>query len=108
MSPPGPVAVFSRTTFASATAPKSQPARVYGTHGAGVVLGSPVPGSTVTMLDRPSAGGGPVSSPRAGPDFKDDEEGGGPSVFKERYEIATARPRPSGGERVGVGQIPLA
>ena len=33
--PGGPVPVFSRTMFASATAPKSQPARVYGTQGAG-------------------------------------------------------------------------
>ena len=35
MSPLGPVPVFSSTVFAVATAPKSQPARVYGTHGAG-------------------------------------------------------------------------
>src|ERR671930_394585 len=36
MSPKGPVPVFISSTFASPTAPKSQPARVYGTHGAGV------------------------------------------------------------------------
>src|SRR6476620_5581317 len=35
MSPLAEVPVFSRTVFAVATAPKSQPARVYGTHGAG-------------------------------------------------------------------------
>ena len=38
MSPAGPVPVFSSTTFADAVAPQSQPARVYGTHGAGVFL----------------------------------------------------------------------
>src|ERR671937_1712017 len=32
------IAVFSRIVFAVATAPKSQPARVYGTHGAGAIL----------------------------------------------------------------------
>src|SRR5207247_8984347 len=32
------IAVFSRTVFAVATAPTSQPARVYGTHGAGAIL----------------------------------------------------------------------
>src|SRR5215813_15603347 len=65
MSPPGPVPVFSSTMFADATAPKSHPARVYGTHGAGVVLGAPVAESSVTMLDRPSAGGVPTSSTRS-------------------------------------------
>src|SRR5262245_34599208 len=32
------MAVFSRTVFAVATAPTSQPARVKGTHGAGAIL----------------------------------------------------------------------
>ena len=32
------IAVFSRIVLAVATAPKSQPARVYGTHGAGAIL----------------------------------------------------------------------
>src|SRR5690349_21121653 len=32
------MAVFSRIVFAVATAPKLQPARVYGTHGAGAIL----------------------------------------------------------------------
>src|SRR2546427_11866167 len=36
MSPNGPVPVFSSSMFASETAPKSHPARVNGTHGAGV------------------------------------------------------------------------
>ena len=35
MSPLAPVPVFSSTVFAVATAPKLQPALVYGTHGAG-------------------------------------------------------------------------
>src|SRR5689334_21721843 len=48
MSPFGAVEVFSRTTLAVETAPKSQPARVYGTHGAGVVFGAPL--SPFTMF----------------------------------------------------------
>src|SRR5690349_366232 len=40
ISPPGVIALFSSSRFAVPTPPKSQPARVYGTHGAGVV--SPV------------------------------------------------------------------
>ena len=39
ISPFGPVPVFSSTTLAPAAAPQSHPARVYGTHGAGVFLG---------------------------------------------------------------------
>src|SRR6267142_475517 len=50
ISPAGPVPVFSRTMFASATAQKSQPARVYGTQGAGVFLGIPLRGSAVTIF----------------------------------------------------------
>ena len=38
MSPNGPVPVFSSSMFASEMAPKSHPARVNGTHGAGVVF----------------------------------------------------------------------
>src|SRR5579859_100397 len=38
MSPFGRVLVFSSTVLAVATAPKSQPARVYGTQGAGAVV----------------------------------------------------------------------
>ena len=38
MSPNVPVPVFSSSMFASEIAPKSQPARVKGTHGAGVVF----------------------------------------------------------------------
>src|SRR5215470_8238510 len=37
MSPLGPVPVFSSTVLAVATAPKSHPARVNGTHGAGAL-----------------------------------------------------------------------
>ena len=48
MSPTGPVPVFSRTTLASAVAPQSHPARVYGTHEAGVFFGVPL--SPLTML----------------------------------------------------------
>src|SRR5262249_19476297 len=42
MSPVGPVPVFSSTMFAEAMAPTSQPARVYGTHGAGAFIPSGV------------------------------------------------------------------
>src|SRR5215831_10197402 len=38
MSPVGPVPVFSSTMLAPATAPTSQPARVYGTQGAGAFI----------------------------------------------------------------------
>ena len=38
MSPVAFVAVFSSSMFAVPTPPKSHPARVYGTHGAGVVF----------------------------------------------------------------------
>ena len=38
MSPVGLVPLFSSSMFAVPTPPTSQPARVYGTHGAGVVL----------------------------------------------------------------------
>jgi hypothetical protein len=49
MSPPAElVELFSSTTLADATAPKSQPARVYGTHGAGVVFTAPL--SPLTMF----------------------------------------------------------
>ena len=38
MSPPGAVELFSSSMFAVPTPPKSQPARVKGTQGAGVVF----------------------------------------------------------------------
>jgi hypothetical protein len=63
MSPAGPVPVFSSTTFASAVAPQSQPARVYGTHGAGVFLAVPL--SPLTMLKFGSVGGVFTSSVRS-------------------------------------------
>ena len=51
--------LFSRTVFATPTLPTSQPARVYGTHGAGALRVAPVPpsdaGSALTMLKLPSA-----------------------------------------------------
>jgi len=54
--------VFSRIVFAVATEPKSQPARVYGTHGAGATL----PCSLIISGDRSvwAAGGngGPAGS----------------------------------------------
>jgi len=82
MSPPGPVPVFSSTMFADATAPKSHPARVYGTHGAGVVLGVPVAGSKVTMLGRGSAGDVPTSSTRSVQYLNDDDDAVVPSALK--------------------------
>src|SRR5262245_60590060 len=92
MSPFGPVPMFSRTTFARATAPKSQPARVYGTHGAGVFLGMPLRGSAVTMFVRGSAGGVPVSSTRSVQYLNEDDNNVDPSVLKYRYEFETACP----------------
>ena len=49
MSPAGPVPVFSRIVLAVLTAPKLQPARVNGTHGAGALWPS-----LVTMLNAES------------------------------------------------------
>src|SRR3989442_15727043 len=80
MSPFGPVPVFSRTTFASATAPKSQPARVYGTQGAGIVVGFPL--SVFTIFGSGSAGGSPVSSTRSVQYLKEDDEAVDPSAVK--------------------------
>src|SRR5712691_11934830 len=48
MSPNGPVPVFSSSMLAVETPPKSHPARVNGTHGAGVVFG--VPESPLTIF----------------------------------------------------------
>src|SRR5262245_42434121 len=96
MSPFGPVPVFSRTTLASATAPKSQPARVYGTHGAGAFLGWPVARSRVTMFGRGPAGGTPTSSTRSAQYLNDDDEAVGPADLTYRYELATAWPWRSG------------
>src|SRR6476646_6561741 len=80
MSPFGPVAVFSSTTFARAVAPKSQPARVYGTHGAGAFFGVPL--SAFTMFGSGSAGGVPVSSTRSVQYLKDEDDAVEPSVLK--------------------------
>src|ERR1700730_851942 len=55
MSPKAPVPVFSSSILAVDTPPKLQPARVNGTHGAGVVFG--VPESPLTMFGRASRGG---------------------------------------------------
>src|SRR5262245_54970297 len=82
MSPAGPVPVFSRTTFASATAPKSHPARVYGTQGAGAFFAVPL--SPLTMLGRASAGGVPVSSTRSVQYLNDDDDAVVPSALKYR------------------------
>src|SRR5262249_39153167 len=66
MSPLGPVAVFSSTMLAGPpAAPQSQPPRVYGTHGAGVVRGNPV--APFTMFRSGSAGDALVSTTMSGP-----------------------------------------
>jgi hypothetical protein len=80
MSPLGPVEVFSRTRFAVATPPKSQPARVYGTHGAGVVLGWPL--SALTMLGSASSGGVLSESTRSVQYLNDGAEAVVPSSLK--------------------------
>src|SRR6266498_1042867 len=78
--------LFSSTTLASAVAPKSQPARVYGTHGAGVFFGEPE--SPVTMLNFVSADGvggtvaGLPPSTASVQYLKEDEEPVVPSALK--------------------------
>src|SRR5262249_5621037 len=83
ISPFGPVPVFSRTMLAGPPAlPKSHPARVYGTQGAGIVLGDPL--SPLTMFGSGSAGGGSGSSPRSVPKLNDAEENAG-TVFRKKH-----------------------
>src|SRR5215470_17416365 len=72
MSPAAPVPVFSSTTLATAVAPKSHPARVNGTHGAGAFSGIPL--SPLTMLGRGSAGAGLTSSTRSVQYLKEDDD----------------------------------
>src|SRR6184192_3250256 len=71
MSPNGPVPVFSSSMFASEIAPKSQPARVKGTHGAGVFWPS------VTMFGNASCV--PVASSTRSVQYLNDD--GGAPVF---------------------------
>jgi hypothetical protein len=80
MSPLGPVPVFSSTTFASAVAPQSHPARVYGTHGAGAFFGVPL--SPLTMTGVGSAGTADVSSTRSVQYLNDDDDAVVPSALK--------------------------
>src|SRR3954451_13890400 len=80
MSPFGPVPVFSRTTFASAVAPQSQPARVYGTHGAGVIFGEPL--SPFTITGAGSVGGMLTSSVRSVQYLNDDDDAVVPFALK--------------------------
>src|SRR3954453_23067782 len=80
MSPFGPVPVFSSTTFASAVAPQSQPARVYGTHGAGVIFGEPL--SPFTITGAGSVGGMLTSSVRSVQYLKDDDDAVVPLALK--------------------------
>ncbi len=80
MSPSGPVPVFSSTTLASAVAPQSQPARVYGTHGAGVFFGEPL--SPFTMLKFGFVGGMLTSSVRSVQYLNEHEDAVDPSARK--------------------------
>src|SRR5436190_5097737 len=80
MSPAGPVPVFSSTVLASATAPKSQPARVYGTHGAGAFFATPP--SPLTMFGIGSVGVALTSSVRSVQYLNDDDELVEPSARK--------------------------
>src|ERR1044071_10175730 len=88
MSPAGPVPVFSSSMFASDTAPKSQPARVNGTHGAGVFFGEPL--SPVTMFGSGSSGVALTSSVRSVQYLNDDDDAVVPFGRKYRYEFETA------------------
>ena len=54
--------VFSRIVFAVATAPTSQPARVYGTHGAGAILPFSLIISGVRSVCAAGGNGGPAGS----------------------------------------------
>src|SRR5580765_3092892 len=56
------IAVFSRIVFAVATAPKSHPARVYGTHGAGAILPFSLIISGVRSVCAAGGKGGPAGS----------------------------------------------
>jgi len=92
--------LFSSTAFAVETFPTSQPARVYGTHGAGVVFG--VPESPMTMLGFVSAGGvggfvaGFPPSVMSVQYLNDDEKPTLPLARKNPYEFVTAWPIRSG------------
>src|SRR6266852_5579256 len=79
-SPLGPVPVFSRTTLASAVAPKSQPARVYGTHGAVVLFGEPL--SPLTMTGVGFVGGMLASSVRSVQYLNEDDDAVEPPALK--------------------------
>ena len=82
MSPLAFVAVFSSSMFAVPTPPTSQPARVNGTHGAGVFL----PPRSVTMFGFGSS----VASTGSVQYLKDDENAGVPSCREEA--VAVRRP----------------
>ena len=92
--------LFSSTAFAVETFPTSHPARVYGTHGAGVFFG--VPESPLTMLKFVSPGGvgGLVAefppSVMSVQYLKDDEKPTLPFERKNPYEFVTAWPVRSG------------
>src|SRR6266511_1661587 len=95
--------LFSSTTLASAVAPKSQPARVYGTHGAGVFFGEPE--SPLTMLKFVSAGGVGGSVAAFPPSvmsvqyLNDDEKPTLPFGRKNPYEFVTPWPLGQAGPR---------
>ena len=92
--------LFSSTAFAVETFPTSQPARVYGTQGAGVVFG--MPESPLTMLGFVSAGGVGGSVAGLPPSvmsvqyLNDDEKPTLPFGRKKPYEFETAWPWRSG------------
>src|SRR3954454_9684962 len=106
MSPFGPVPVFSSTTFASAVAPQSQPARVYGTHGAGVFFGVPLSPFTITGVG--SLGGRLMSSVKSVQYLNDDDDAVVPSDLKYRNEFETAWPWRSEYMPVSDVRIPFA
>src|SRR2546423_14588 len=87
MSPDEPVLVFSSSMFASDTAPTSHPARVKGTHGAGVFFW-PV----VTMFG--SLSGNPTGSVQYLNALEKPVELGFP--VKNWYELPTLMPLRSG------------
>src|SRR5262245_29246357 len=96
-SDPGPktvgmsIAVFSRTVFAVAIAPTSQPARVYGTHGAGAILPcSLIISGVVSVVEPAGSNSGAVQYAKLTPVRVV------PSVLKYQNEFETGWPIRSG------------
>src|SRR5213076_2567804 len=97
------MAVFSRIVFAVATAPKSQPASVNGTHGAGAILPfSLIISGVVSVVEPAGSKSGAVQYANETPVRVV------PSVLKYRNEFDTGWPMRSGYTPVSDVRIPVA